>query len=116
MEGIDSISASISESNEKHLIAALKQGFPVLFVLTQRHGSINMPSVVSGVSLTCLVVVPAEKCFLRERRTSVLFTLNSLTGLREEKAGYGRLGSFPLLPNTVCFSQEREETLSGQFE
>lgn len=67
----------------------------MLFVLTQRHGNINMPSVVFGVSLTCLVVVRGEKCFLGERRASVLFTFNSLTGLREEKAGYGRLGSSP---------------------
>lgn len=83
----------------------------MLFVLTQRHGNINMPSVVFGVSLTCLVVVRGEKCFLGERRASVLFTFNSLTGLREEKAGYGRLGSSPC--SQIRFvSHKKEKKLS----
>ena len=63
-----------------------------------------------------LVAVCGEKCFLGEKRVSILFTSNSLTGLKEEKAMYGRLGSIPRSQKKVCFSQEREETLGEQFE
>lgn len=40
----------------------------------------------------------------------------SLIGLRDDKARYGKVRFFPSLPKKVCFSQQREEILSGEFE